>query len=422
MSGPPPRPATGAPRRFRGLPPDAALLPLLCGLDLFTASSVVVRSHPVHPVALALQILAAVAAFAALAWRHRAPVAVLAVECGHGVAMWFLLHDYRPWVALVVALYTVAARRPLAVSGAAYAGACARGLFSAVDSFRVEPVPAARTGEFVVTAVMFVLLFGSAWAAGLVVRAHHARVAQLERAQRAARTEAVTLERQRIAAELHDVVSHSVTVMVLQAAGASRLGAADADRVHQSLLHIQQAGQQAMAELRRLLEVIRVDGPAGRPPLGPQPSLKDVEVLLASMRQAGLAVTTSTSGVPRRLDASVGLAAYRTVQESLTNTLKHAGPGARVAVRFTWEPHVLLLRVDDDGGALTGRPPGPVTAGLSGGHGLASLAERVRRVGGRLEAGPGPTGGYRVSACYPVPHHLDAAGCPEDAPGPQSDS
>jgi signal transduction histidine kinase len=419
----------------RRLPPDVVLLPLLCGLDLFTSSSVVIHSDPVHPLERALQILAAVAAFTALAWRHRAPVVVFAVECAHGVAVWFLLHDYRPWVPLIVALYTVAALRPVAVSGVAYAGACGRGLLSAVDSYRVEPVPAARHGEFVVTAVMFVLLFGSAWAAGLFVRAHHARVEHLVRAQRAARSEAITLERQRIAAELHDVVSHSVTVMVLQAAGASRLGAQDSERVHQSLVHIQEAGQQAMAELRRLLDVIRVDGgPVPPQPLAPQPSLQDVEVLLASMRQAGLLVRSSTAGAPRRLDPSVGLAAYRTVQESLTNTLKHAGAGTRVVVRFTWETHVLLLQVDDDGSGLSA----PAAAGLSGGHGLASLAERVHRVGGRVQAGPGPAGGYRVSATFPVPHHLDTHLDPHldthldthldvadgrlDTPRPQSDS
>ncbi len=335
---------------------DLLLLPVLGLLDLFTASSVVIQSEPVGPARQWLQVLAAVLSVGALWWRARAPVAVFAFECVHGAAMWFLLHDYRPWVGLIVALYTVAALRPLVVSAAAYAAACARSLLSAFDSFRVEPNPGARAGEFVVTALMFALIYAAAWTAGSVVRRHRRRVAQLERERRVARAEAVALERRRIAAELHDVVSHSVTVMVLQAAGAARISASDPERTREALLHIQQAGQQAMAELRRLLAVMRAEsGPAGDGEPGPQPRLDDIEVLLTSMRCAGLTVTMSVSGSARPLDPSIELAAYRTVQESLTNTLKHVGRRACATVHFGWQERVLLLRVDDDG---TGRDPG----------------------------------------------------------------
>ncbi|SCL13738.1 Histidine kinase [Micromonospora nigra] len=397
--------AAPASRRFRGwLRRDVLLLPVLCLLDLFTASSVVVSDHPVSPSARAWQVAAAVAAFAVLAWRRRAPVVVFAVECAHGVAVWFLLHDYRPTLALIVALYAVAASRPVAVSAGAYAAACGRGLLNAVDSFRVEPNPGARPGEFAVTALMFAVIYGTAWAVGLLTRRHHWRVEQLERDRRTARAEAVALERRRIAAELHDVVSHSVTVMVLQAAGAARLTETDPERARQALLHIQQAGQQAMAELRRLLDVMRVDAGPDVERLDPQPSLDDVEVLLASMARAGLSVTSTVSGVPTSIDPSVGLAAYRTVQESLTNTLKHAGPGARATVRLAWEQQVLLVRVEDDGGSAR-RPA--VADGLSAGHGLASLTERIHRVGGRLTAGPLAAGGFRVTASLPIAHRPD---------------
>ncbi|MFJ5544149.1 sensor histidine kinase [Micromonospora chalcea] len=383
---------------------DLLLLPVLGLLDLFTASSVVIQSEPVGPARQWLQVLAAVLSVGALWWRVRAPVAVFAFECVHGVAMWFLLHDYRPWVGLIVALYTVAALRPIVVSAAAYAAACARSLLSAFDSFRVEPSAGARAGEFVVTALMFALIYAAAWAAGSVVRRHRRRVAQLERERRVARAEAVALERRRIAAELHDVVSHSVTVMVLQAAGAARISASDPERTREALLHIQQAGQQAMAELRRLLAVMRAESGAaadGEP--GPQPRLDDIEVLLTSMRCAGLTVTMSVSGSPRPLDPSIELAAYRTVQESLTNTLKHVGRRACATVHFGWQERVLLLRVDDDG---TGRDPG-AAVGLSTGNGLASLAERLERVGGRLVAGPRAEGGFRVSATLPVAQRGD---------------
>ena len=394
---------------------DFLLLPVLGLLDLFTASSVVIQSEPVGPARQWLQVLAAVLSVGALWWRARAPVAVFAFECVHGVAMWFLLHDYRPWVGLIVALYTVAALRPLVVSAAAYAAACARSLLSAFDSFRVEPSAGARAGEFVVTALMFALIYAAAWAAGSVVRRHRRRVAQLERERRVARAEAVALERRRIAAELHDVVSHSVTVMVLQAAGAARISASDPERTREALLHIQQAGQQAMAELRRLLAVMRAEsGAVGDGEPGPQPRLDDIEVLLTSMRCAGLTVTMSVSGSPRPLDPSIELAAYRTVQESLTNTLKHVGRRACATVHFGWQERVLLLRVDDDG---SGREPG-AAAGLSTGNGLASLAERLERVGGRLVAGPRAEGGFRVSATLPVAQHGDLVAASGDGGAP----
>lgn len=394
---------------------DLLLLPVLGLLDLFTASSVVIQSEPVGPARQWLQVLAAVLSVGALWWRARAPVAVFAFECVHGVAMWFLLHDYRPWAGLIVALYTVAALRPLVVSAAAYAAACARSLLSAFDSFRVEPSAGARAGEFVVTALMFALIYAAAWAAGSVVRRHRRRVAQLERERRVARAEAVALERRRIAAELHDVVSHSVTVMVLQAAGAARISASDPERTREALLHIQQAGQQAMAELRRLLAVMRAEsGPVGDGEPGPQPRLDDIEVLLTSMRCAGLTVTMSVSGSPRPLDPSIELAAYRTVQESLTNTLKHVGRRACATVHFGWQERVLLLRVDDDG---SGREPG-AAAGLSTGNGLASLAERLERVGGRLVAGPRAEGGFRVSATLPVAQHGDLVTASGDGGAP----
>ena len=394
---------------------ELLLLPVLGLLDLFTASSVVIQSEPVGPARQWLQVLAAVLSVGALWWRARAPVAVFAFECVHGVAMWFLLHDYRPWVGLIVALYTVAALRPLVVSAAAYAAACARSLLSAFDSFRVEPSAGARAGEFVVTALMFALIYAAAWAAGSVVRRHRRRVAQLERERRVARAEAVALERRRIAAELHDVVSHSVTVMVLQAAGAARISASDPERTREALLHIQQAGQQAMAELRRLLAVMRAEsGAVGDGEPGPQPRLDDIEVLLTSMRCAGLTVTMSVSGSPRPLDPSIELAAYRTVQESLTNTLKHVGRRACATVHFGWQERVLLLRVDDDG---SGREPG-AAAGLSTGNGLASLAERLERVGGRLVAGPRAEGGFRVSATLPVAQHGDLVAASGDGGAP----
>jgi signal transduction histidine kinase len=398
---------------------DLLLLPLLCALDLLVASSVIIHENPVGAERRLAQVGAAVLGFAVLAWRHRAPVLVFAVECGHAVAVWLWLHDYRPTIGLIVALYAVASARRLAISVAALLAAVLRAVPNAVDSMRFERHPRTRVGEFVVTLLMFAVIYAAAWAIGVLARGHRLRVRQLELDRLVARDEAVSRERERMAAELHDVVSHSVTVMVLQAAGAARLADTETARVREALLHIQDTGQQAMAELRRLLGVLPrsgVRGPAAAG-TGPQPRLVDVEVLLASLRQAGLRVELRVTGTPAALDPSVELAAYRVVQESLTNTLKHAGTGARAEVRLAWEDQVLLLRVDDDG-KVDGAPPAPGMppgSGLSNGYGLVSLAERVRGVGGRLSTGARPDGGYRVSATLPLAHRPAAVPVP---PGP----
>lgn len=381
--------------RWRWLTSDAVLLPLVCLFDLMVASTSIINDTGTGPMKREAQLLAAVLGTVLLVWRRRAPVLVFAAVWGHAVAVWFLLHEYRPTTALIVALYAVAVSRPRGVSLAVLGAAIARSGLSGIDSVRVERYPQAQAGEFVVTVLMFAVVYATTWAIGTIVRGHRARVQDMERDRLRARDEAVAAERQRIAAELHDVVSHSVTLMVLQAAGAARLTGTDAARVHQALLHIQNAGQQAMAELRRLLDVLQMSGRSAPGTLGPVPGLRDLPALIDTVRGAGVQVRLETAGLPLPLDPSVELTAYRVVQESLTNTLKHAGPGSRIGIRLTWADPV-TLEVDDDGmGTLAG-------TGLSTGHGLASLAERVRTAGGSLASGPRPEGGFRVTATLPL--------------------
>jgi signal transduction histidine kinase len=390
--------------RWRWLTADPVVLPLLCLVDVYTATTVVIHGTGViqatgaAPTAAPVQVLAAMLGFVPLFWRHRAPLAVFAAVWAHAVAVWFLAPDYRPTTALIVALYAVAVDRPRPVSLAVLGAAVARAGLSGLDSARIEPDPHARPAEFVVTVLMFATFYTAAWAVGALVRSHRGRLSTLEADRVRARDEALADERRRIAAELHDVVSHAVTLMVLQAAGAARLTGTDPDRVQQALLHIQQAGQQAMAELRRLLDVLQMSGRTAPPGTGPMPGLRDLPALIDTVGRAGLKVTLTGSGLPLPLDPSVELTAYRVIQECLTNTLKHAGPGTPVHIRLTWTDPV-ILEVDDEGAGDQSATDLPTD--LSTGHGLASLAERVRTAGGTLTSGRSPNGGFHVTATLP---------------------
>ncbi|GIE28417.1 two-component sensor histidine kinase [Actinoplanes italicus] len=386
-------PAAGGPTGRR-LAREAVFLALLCLFDLVTASTAIIHDTGTGPLRREAQIAAAVLGVGLLAWRWRAPVLVFALVWAHAGVVWFVLHEYRPTAALVVALYVVAVTCRPAVTAAALGAAVTRSVLSAVDSVRVEPYPEARVGEFLVTILMFAVVYTAACSVGTLVRRHRRRVRALQEERRRARQDAVAAERRRLAAELHDVVSHAVTLMVLQAAGAARLPDDDIDGVRQALLHIQTAGQQAMAELRRLLDVLQASG-GTTPSMTPAPRLTSLESLIDTVRQAGLHVDLDTTGDAGPVDPSVELTAFRVTQEALTNALKHVGPGTRARVSLVWGD-TLTVRVDNDGAAATG------LSGLSAGHGLASLAERVRTVGGTLTTGYLPGGGFRVSAALPL--------------------
>jgi signal transduction histidine kinase len=212
----------------------------------------------------------------------------------------------------------------------------------------------------------------------------------------------VAAERRRIARELHDIVSHAVTAIVLQAAGAARVADTDSAQVTQSLTHIETTSKQAMAELRRLLGVLEASDPAhhtaGIGELGPQPGLADVTGLIASLRATGMPVTVEVEGTPRNLDLGIDLAVYRIVQEGLTNVLKHAGKDSNPRLRLIWEAQNLLIQIDNDTN-LTQTHRGQA---LSVGRGLVGLRERAHAVGGRLCAGLHHEGGYRLTATVPL--------------------
>jgi signal transduction histidine kinase len=211
-----------------------------------------------------------------------------------------------------------------------------------------------------------------------------------ERERLVAAREAVVEERARIARELHDVVAHHVSTMVLQA-GAERR-AVGSEETRDVLAGIEQVGRSALREMRRMVEMLRQDGPDE---LAPQPRLGEVALLVDQLRSAGMDVSMSVDGIPRDLPEGIELSAYRIVQEALTNALKHAG-GAGTRVRIGYGTEALELEIVDAGGT-TSEP-----AQLSGGHGLVGMRERVAMYGGTFEAGRVHGGGFGVRVLLPV--------------------
>jgi signal transduction histidine kinase len=240
--------------------------------------------------------------------------------------------------------------------------------------------------------------FIAAWLAGFILSARTRQTAELR--ERATRLEvereaearaAVADERARIARELHDVVGHSVSVMTVQASGVRRLLHPDQEREREALLIVEQTGREALAEMRKLVGVLR--RPEDAPALAPQPSLKHLDKLVEQVRESGLAVDLKVEGEATNLPASVDLAGYRLVQEGLTNTIKHA-QATRADVLVRYGKGDVELVVSDNG---TGNGDGG-----GSGHGLVGIRERVSVVGGSLEAGPRPGGGFEVRARLPV--------------------
>ena len=244
----------------------------------------------------------------------------------------------------------------------------------------------------------FFLVGAGVWLAALVLQRRGHRAEELEARAERLETEreereraAVAAERRRIARDLHDVIAHSVSVMIVQAGAARLLLAEQPARAAGPLFAVEQAGRQALAELRRLLGMLRAG--AAQAALTPQPGLGEIEALLAETRAAGLPVELTVEGEPTMLPRGLDLAAYRIVQESLTNARRHAGPAhAHVTVRFAHE--ALDLTITDDGSA----PPN----GNSSGHGLVGMRERVALYGGDFGAGPRAQGGFRVAARLPL--------------------
>jgi signal transduction histidine kinase len=215
---------------------------------------------------------------------------------------------------------------------------------------------------------------------------------QAEHARAEEERRAIAAERSRIARELHDVLAHSLSVMVVQSGAARRIVERDPERAAQAAELVRETGREALAELRHLFGPVRRG--EGEELSGP-PSIVRVEQLAARTRAAGLDVRVEVEGTPVELPPGVDLTAYRVVQEALTNTLKHAG-SANAIVTVGYGANELAISVEDDG------TPGEGALDESGGHGLLGMRERVALYGGAIEAGPRPGGGFAVSARLPI--------------------
>src|SRR6266508_4439497 len=347
--------------------------------EVFTSGGYLTGSNWVYvPVAASMTV--------PLAWRRRAPLVVVVLVMGAFAAQSLIL-DPRPTpdvelIPALIAVYSVAAHDERWVSFVGGGLSLAAGLvWLGVDDFLLP-----------------IVMFGGAWFAGRLVQkrqlyaqafAERARV--LERERDAEARVAAAEERVRIARELHDAVGHSVSVMVVQA-GAERLALGEErPATRDALLAIERTGREALAEMSRLLGILRKEGEGLA--LAPRPSLAQVDVLVQTMRDAGVPIELRVEGEQTDLPPGVDVSAYRIVQEALTNVVKHAGP-ARASVVVRYGRRTVEVQVTDDGRRSVN--------GNAAGYGLAGMRERVELHGGTLEAGSRSEGGFAVKAWLPL--------------------
>ena len=332
-----------------------------------------------------------------LFWRQRFPFGALVIVVASVVSAFALSDEDRGGEAgffvfwgLVLVAYSVAAhaerRRALLGGAIAATPIFAEGTADLVRGGDVSDV----LGGWVVIAV--------AWGFGRWMRLRrwqtetlHDRAVRLERERDEQARLAVAEERARIARELHDVVAHAVSVMVVQAQAAQRVLEGAQPSVRESLTAVETTGRQALVEMRRLLGMLRKED--RELALAPRPSLAHIDSLVSQVREAGLPVDLQIEGEPRPLSAGVDVSAYRIVQEALTNALKHAGP-AQAHVVLRYRPDALEIEISDDG-------RGPADASADG-HGLVGMRERAALVGGVVESGPANGRGYSVRALLPT--------------------
>jgi len=360
---------------------------------------------------------------AVLPLRRRLPVPVLAMTLLMAIAHWeFLPTGTSPAdIAVAVAVYTVASARPRRVSVAIVLAGVIFAVALDLLLMRTSAGPGKSYALWLLKPDNLIvpgLGLAAAWFAGDSARTRRAYTAAVERRATDAERDrdlqaglAAAAERERITRELHDVIAHAISVMVIQAQGAgSALRRGQDGQAGQALDAIVTTGRGALAETRRVLGVVRK--PAGtEPELAPLPGLGDLPGLVTRVRQAGTPVRLDVTGEIRPLPGGIELSAYRIIQESLTNTIKHAGPGAAAAVSVRYASDELLLDITDYSERPVVPPLNDPAAAGQDGHGLAGMRARVLMLDGELTAGPVPGAGFRVRARLPVPAPV-AAGQP----------
>jgi signal transduction histidine kinase len=329
-----------------------------------------------------------------LAVRRRWPVQVCLWIGAVSFVQWLFGHAVIPAnLAVLVAIYTVAAN-------CTFRWALAAGLMGELGAVLAGLRYTVNADDRKYTVTMLSAVVAGVWILGVYISTRRAYMRSLE--ERAARLErerdtqvqiAMAAERARIARELHDVVAHNVSVIVVQADGASFAIETDVERAKRALETISATGRLALAEMRRLLGVLREGDDAGS--YAPQPGVAQLTDLVEQIRGSGLPLDFQVDGVPAELPPGMQLTIFRIVQESLTNTLKHGGPGATAQVRLHYGDEAIEVTVTDDGRGAAARDDGL-------GHGLAGMRERAAVYGGSVRAGPRTGGGFEVVARLPL--------------------
>jgi signal transduction histidine kinase len=367
----------------------------------------IAADHSPSPAARVAAVPVSLALAAVVALRRRAPEKMLLLAIGTGAAQLVLdVQAPNPGdAAMLVIIYTCAS------NGARWSSRLALTAGLLATPLAMVRWPPHEEGSTIWTTLLqtffLTVIFALAWVVGDRLRTRRAYYAQLEeRAERLHREReaqskaAVAAERARIARELHDVVAHNVSVMVVQADGAAYVLDVAPDQAKQALSTISSTGRQALAEMRRLLGLLRAGDDAGGEYV-PQPGVDQLADLIDQVRGAGLPVRFEVAGQARPLSSGVELTAYRIVQEALTNVRKHGGDGASASVMLGFGDAALDLLIEDDGRG--GRDGLYEQGGRDGlGQGLIGMRERIGMVGGTLNAGPRPEGGFRISAVLPL--------------------
>ena len=400
--------------RVAGLPPRVQDLALALALTVFDVAAVVPYRSQLHPFGGALTLL--VAESIPLIWRRSWPVPVLIATGAARITYDVLGFGYAPFpLATTLAFFTVMER-------------CGPGIrritvVLTVIGTTIGQLAPGHNQPYDATVSVFITL--TAWMAAVISRTRQAHIHEVE--DRASRAEserddraawAAAEERTRIARELHDVVAHHVSLMAVQAEAATSLLPDRPAEATRSVEIIASTARQALTELRRLLGVLR--GPSDHLETSPSVSLAGLDAVLDQVREAGLRVELTVRGTPGPLAPGIDLTAYRIVQEALTNTIRHAR-ASQAAVTLSYEPGYVTVSVTDSGpwppngpataagavanghgpgaNGVAARRPGPP---LSGGFGLAGIAERVASCGGNLTVGPTGGGGFAVTARLPA--------------------
>jgi signal transduction histidine kinase len=301
--------------------------------------------------------------------------------------------QFTPFFVLLVTLFAVASDRPLRVSCMALAAAAAPIALVIWFNVQDQAAPGYQPSVFIASTVFYLAVSAAAWAAGMRARSAR-RAVEHHRRSLARASEAANEERQRIARELHDILGHTITIMVLQASGARRILTSDPAGADDALSHVEQVGKEAMGDLRRMLNVVRIPAPSNDE--ASQSGLADIRCLLHHLLRAGVNARLEVRGSPVPVAESVSRTVYRIVQEATTNIIKHAGAGTVAIVRLTWGSDLQIEIVDDGGGK-----PQLEAAAFSTGQGLLGLKERVAVFSGSLTAGP-HNNGFRVLASLPL--------------------